>query len=553
MMEEKSKNVATSTLKYKVAYSEKLGRYLQAAKDLRAGEVILREDPVAVGPMSCMKDPICFECLSVLPDIEQDFHYICSGCNVVTLCGFSCEERAYYHSTYECEIIKNNMELSIENTDTLAAVLFVLRLWLLKQKDPELWKQVLSLESHLNKRRNTIVWEDREINIVNVLKSLNFVPENDPSVSEIIQQLCGILDVNSFELRSPGGMDGLLLRGLYLEASLMAHDCRGNVHVTADDNFHLTVYASIPIKEGDTIFFNYTSSLLGTTGRREYLRTGKYFECECDLCKDPYEMGSYMSCILCPRCRQGYVGMQDPLTKFPYSKNTKWQCNKCKKIISGCLIKTSLSISKNLVDDVDEYNIKVMENLKEKLSKSLHKNHFLMLSLKQKLLNVYRQEVTGPNPKRKVMRSMTYLCREMYDLLEIVEPGISRLKGIMLYEIHLPLALLANREYNAREISPAELVKRLEEAGGFLKKSLTMLLLEPVDTPEGKLAKRALQELKSLNENIADVKSLIKTETSSSNSKKSQKSKSNKSDNTSDNKSDNKSTNKNKQTENKNV
>lgn len=70
-----------------------------------------------------------------------------------------------------------------------------------------------------------------------------------------------------------------------------------------------------------------------------------------------------------------------------------------------------------------------MENLKEKLSKSLHKNHFLMLSLKQKLLNVYRQEVTGPNPKRKAMRSMAYLCREMYDLLEIVEPGISRLKG----------------------------------------------------------------------------------------------------------------------------
>lgn len=121
----------------------------------------------------------------------------------------------------------------------------------------------------------------------------------------------------------------------------------------------------------------------------------------------------------------------------------------------------------------------------------------------------------------------------------------------MLYEIHLPLALLANREYNAREISPSELVKRLEEAGSFLKKCLTMLLLEPVDTPEGKLAKRALQELKSLNENIADVKSLIKPETSSSSSKKSQKSKSNKTDNKSDNKSDDKSTNK--QTENKNV
>lgn len=78
----------------------------------------------------------------------------------------------------------------------------------------------------------------------------------------------------------------------------------------------------------------------------------------------------------------------------------------------------------------------------------------------------------------------------------------------MLYEMHLPMVLLANRAYSAREISSAELALRLEEAGSLLKKSLTMLLLEPVDTPEGKLAKRALQELKALNQNIADVKTI---------------------------------------------
>lgn len=95
-----------------------------------------------------------------------------------------------------------------------------------------------------------------------MIKSLHLVPDDDPSVSELLQLLCGILDVNCFELRSPGGLDGLLLRGLYVEASLMAHDCRGNTHLTADDNFQLTVYASLPIKEGDEIYFNYTSSLL---------------------------------------------------------------------------------------------------------------------------------------------------------------------------------------------------------------------------------------------------------------------------------------------------
>lgn len=78
----------------------------------------------------------------------------------------------------------------------------------------------------------------------------------------------------------------------------------------------------------------------------------------------------------------------------------------------------------------------------------------------------------------------------------------------MLYEIHLPMIILANQSYSASEISSRQLVCRLEEARDFLKKALTMLLLEPATTPEGKLAKRALEELRILNQNISDVKSL---------------------------------------------
>lgn len=78
----------------------------------------------------------------------------------------------------------------------------------------------------------------------------------------------------------------------------------------------------------------------------------------------------------------------------------------------------------------------------------------------------------------------------------------------MLYEIHLPMIILANQSYSASEISSMQLVCRLEEARDFLKKALTMLFLEPTTTPEGKLAKRALEELRTLNQNISDVKSL---------------------------------------------
>lgn len=54
-----------------------------------------------------------------------------------------------------------------------------------------------------------------------------------------------------------------------------------------------------------------------------------------------------------------------------------------------------------------------------------------MLSLKQKLLTACRKEITSPNPQKKIVQKMLNTCKEVYNLLDIVEPGISRLKGTL--------------------------------------------------------------------------------------------------------------------------
>ncbi|XP_012234310.1 uncharacterized protein [Linepithema humile] len=406
-------------------------------------------------------------------------------------------------------MFKNNRDLLIENDDEINAtgILLALRLLLIKYRNPAVWEKINYMEAHLDKRIGTSIWKDREVNIVDVIRRLRMPAEIEPPSAELMQKLCGILDVNAFQLRSPGALDGLLLRGLYIEATLMAHDCRGNTHLSVDDNFQLTIYASVTIKEDEPILFNYTSSLLGTADRKEHLREGKYFECECSLCRDPYELESHLSSVLCPHCKEGFVGMQDTSSLNPYERGSRWQCQMCKRTFSGRLIRATLNICRTLIDDCD-IDIKSIEGLLKRLSRSLHTNHFLMLSLKQKLLMLCRKEIISPNPQKKIIQKMLDTCKEVYNVLDIVEPGISRLKGIMLYEMHLPMIILANRSYSAREISSAQLACRLEEARDLLKKALTMLFLEPVTTPEGKLAKRALEELRTLNQNISDVKSL---------------------------------------------
>lgn len=97
-----------------------------------------------------------------------------------------------------------------------------------------------------------------------VLQKLGLVP-NDNETDNLLQHICGILDVNSFELRSSDNSELHLLRGIYTDAALMAHDCRGNTHLTVDDDHQLTIYASVPIQKGDVIYFNYTASLLVCT------------------------------------------------------------------------------------------------------------------------------------------------------------------------------------------------------------------------------------------------------------------------------------------------
>lgn len=89
------------------------------------------------------------------------------------------QERSKHHTPDECEIFKRNKDLLINNTENIIGVLLPLRLWLLRQRDAELWKQVESMEAHTDKRRNTSVWKDRELNVVNVSETKQLIMKDD--------------------------------------------------------------------------------------------------------------------------------------------------------------------------------------------------------------------------------------------------------------------------------------------------------------------------------------------------------------------------------------
>jgi len=73
-----------------------------------------------------------------------------------------------HHTNDECQMFKNNQDLLTENAINVTGILLVLRLLLVKYRNPAIWEKINHMEAHLDKRIGTSIWKDREDNIVNV-------------------------------------------------------------------------------------------------------------------------------------------------------------------------------------------------------------------------------------------------------------------------------------------------------------------------------------------------------------------------------------------------
>lgn len=127
----------------------------------------------------------------------------------------------------------------------------------------------MEMQSHIESRKNTEIWDTIETKIVKpIIDSKMFDNITKIKVdSNLIQNLCGIFDVNSFEVRGPNELKGMAtqgpnLSGIYWHAAIPAHSCIANAMITIDAQYNLKLFASNDIQEGSNIYINYASVLL---------------------------------------------------------------------------------------------------------------------------------------------------------------------------------------------------------------------------------------------------------------------------------------------------
>ena len=120
-------------------------------------------------------------------------------CHLIPLC-FKCAN----HDQFECDFLSKldiPKNFFIQHFDVITPLRFFI---LSKNKErAESFMQVMEMESHCDKRRGTNIWKMHEANVYQPLKKLALFQHDESFINDFVQKMCGILDVNTFEVRTP--------------------------------------------------------------------------------------------------------------------------------------------------------------------------------------------------------------------------------------------------------------------------------------------------------------------------------------------------------------
>lgn len=216
------------------------------------------------------------------------------------------------------------------------------------------------------------------VNLVPFIRS--YLQLSEYSEEEILR-FAGILDTNSFEVFLSSKL--VKVRGIYLKAAMMAHDCRPNTKHFFDENFEMKIVATTNIKKGELILTSYAHPLRTTAERRLVIKQSKCFDCVCLRCKDPTEMKTFSSSIKCRVCKS-IVTSCDPLDNL-----ADWRCSKCDQMLSGKDVLMLLNSLRVKLQNLDKKSIENCEKFLTDHEDILPESSVFMVDVKYALCMLY--------------------------------------------------------------------------------------------------------------------------------------------------------------------
>jgi len=232
----------------------------------------------------------------------------------------------------------------------------------------------------------------------------------------------------------------------------------------------LNFYASKKLPAGTRLTNSqiYGNIMLGTQARRDQLATQFGFWCKCERCRDPTEMGTNLSALICtnkhPVDSPSYLLPLDPL-----DPESVWECldpncgtNFTSEEILGILAPIASNVKsftrrsakqkfeglyRNVtpfpeIEAEDFALIQEMETYHQELEKILHPNHYLKFQLRKQILFGMNLIATGltrgilphdifkhRSMRLQILERMYEISNQCSSLASRILPGLSLFRG----------------------------------------------------------------------------------------------------------------------------
>nr|CAD7396237.1 unnamed protein product [Timema poppensis] len=396
--------------------------------------------------------------------------------------------------------------------------LTVLRCLYQREHNPQCWDKIMGLEPHSEKRIRCGKYEEDRVHVATFIRQ--FFQLEDEFSEEDILKICGVVQINSYFIPLTDPQHA----AVYGTASFIEHNCRPNCSKTFTETNELMIRVAIPVEKGDHLSISYTEQTWGTARRRHHL-SQELLLCCCERCKDPTELGTLYSAI---RCRsgncEGYLVPDNPLVnldtrddasneQYPYSGCTSWSCLLCGSSKQPQEVYQLLKRVESDIKETGEMDVELRERLLSRLEgEVLHPNHYFLTELRGGLAQTYGR--VGPEglteiSDKRLERKME-LCRQVLALADILFPAETRVRGMLMFELHESLAEETRRGADKGDMNLLQLKHKIQESQHLLTGAEKMLSSEPEMIPEGEIAvevKRRIldQEASQMNGSTKNV------------------------------------------------
>ncbi|CAG7726608.1 unnamed protein product, partial [Allacma fusca] len=228
----------------------------------------------------------------------------------------------------------------------------------------------------------------------------------------------------------------------YKVANKFSHSCSPNCDwmIGHAPDFKIRITAGVPIAKGEVLTINRMLYFTegpppGGLNRQEYFQTRFGFPCQCRICSDPTELGTYQLAVGCSTCRpftrtvippegenDGYYLPTDPTD---LNDHAEWKCNLCGMTITKFRIQPQVNMIDQVLQITRWSSVRCAEGIntcRQILTHFrgwfFHPNHWLMIKAMQAIVlpkNTFKDFILSPISELYEMRDGVELTIRLWD------------------------------------------------------------------------------------------------------------------------------------------